>query len=66
MDAKEEECRRFWRLERVAFLIEVVGVGGEDMVMGGMPQHSSLLWVTMLYVHEDRECMMSKNNSSLD
>ena len=43
MDAKKEECRRFWRLERVAFLIEVVGVGGEDMVMGGMPQHSSLL-----------------------
>ena len=43
MDAKEEECRRFWRLERVAFLIEVVGVGGEDMVMGGMAQHSSSL-----------------------
>lgn len=34
MDAKEEECRRFWRLERVAFLIEVVGVGGEDIMMG--------------------------------
>lgn len=68
MDGNEEECRRFWRLERVTFLVEVVGVGGEDMIVAacGMPQHSSSPMVTISYIHEDGGCMLNRDKIKKD
>lgn len=43
MDANADELRRPLGFDRVTFLVEVVGVGGEDMAESGMLGHSSLL-----------------------
>ena len=43
IDASADELCRLLGFDRVTFLIEVLGVGGEDMAGSGMLGHSSSL-----------------------